>query len=104
MSPRIKMFKPRIATIDTRCIKPPPKTVDAIYTTPQYREWRELVIARAGDRCEWPGCCRGGRLYADHRHELKDGGAPFDPENGWALCAVHHGRKSAAERTRRAGL
>ena len=40
-------------------------------------------------------------LYADHIKERRDGGDLLDPENGQALCAAHHTRKTASERMRR---
>jgi 5-methylcytosine-specific restriction enzyme A len=77
--------------------------------TSRYRSWRDLVIARAGGRCEWTEngirCSRcvesGDRIYADHIIERSDGGAVFDPANGQALCPSHHGLKTARERARR---
>jgi hypothetical protein len=36
---------------EPRAVKPPPKTADPFYLTPEYRAWREVVIARAGRRC-----------------------------------------------------
>jgi 5-methylcytosine-specific restriction enzyme A len=59
-------------------------------------------MARAGKRCEWPGCGKTmGRLFADHKHEVKDGGSPFDPANGWVLCFSHHVSKTNAARAER---
>jgi hypothetical protein len=42
---------------------------DPIYLSPEYRQWRELVIQRAGRRCEW---VEGGRrcLKAEPEHRL----------------------------------
>jgi 5-methylcytosine-specific restriction protein A len=97
-----------VRTFDTRTTKLPPKVKDPTYNTPQFRQWRAMVIARAGGRCEamdrghrcskaWPE----HRLYADHVIELKDGGQPFDINNGQALCASHHEIKTISNRVRR---
>jgi len=99
---------PRIRTIDTSCRPPPEKTVDSFYHSPEYLEWREAVIARAGRQCEArEGASRctvkepAARLYADHVKEIKDGGAKLDTANGQALCAKHHAIKTAKERAKR---
>lgn len=98
---RLKTLRPRITEIDTRSARPPPKVADAFYGTAEHAAWRRLVIQRAGGRCQWPGCGRGGRLFADHIVERKDGGAPFDLNNGQALCGSHHTLKTNAERAKR---
>jgi len=77
----------------------PPKVADDWYATPEHREWSKAVIARAGGVCE--KCPRGGRLFADHIIEIKDGGAPLDLANGQALCGSCHTRKTAAARRAR---
>ncbi|WP_454917321.1 HNH endonuclease signature motif containing protein [Xanthobacter sediminis] len=80
------------------------KEADAHYQTPEHRAWAAGVIRRAGGRCQHPGCTitrADGKLYADHIVEIKGGGAPLDPANGQALCARHHGVKTAQERVRR---
>jgi len=94
--------KGRIATLDTRAAKPPPKTADAHYGTPEHRAWREEVIRRADGHCQWPGCNRTGcRLFADHIVEKQDGGALLDVTNGQTLCAQHHSIKTAQARAAR---
>lgn len=96
-----------MATLDTRAVKPPPKVADEHYQTSGHRDWREAVIRRAGGRCEYVDasglrCGRAERrMFADHKVELKDGGAPLDPANGWCLCGSHHTLKTAAARTAR---
>lgn len=102
---RLTMQKPLVRTADTSIAKAAPKVVAPIYQTPEYDRWRAAVIARAGGRCQDTRCefphRRGLRLFADHVVELKDGGAPFDPKNGRALCGSCHTRKTAAARARR---
>jgi hypothetical protein len=83
-----------------------PRTTEPFYSSP---EWRALVrdlIATRGRRCEDPQCTtpnRGAdqRIYGDHIHELKDGGAPLDPSNVMLRCAPCHGRKTAQEAAKR---
>ena len=90
------MLKPRSMAI----ARVPDKTAAPIYSTPEYQEWREIVIRRAAGVCQDCGR-RASRLFADHIIELKDGGAPFDPANGRAKCGSCHTIKTSAERTKR---
>jgi hypothetical protein len=77
-----------------------PKVADQFYLSP---EWRALVrglVAVRGRRCEDPLCdapnvSADQKLYGDHIHELKDGGAPLDAGNVMLRCAPCHGRKTA---------
>lgn len=78
-----------------------PKVAEPLYRSPEFATWRRAVLQRAGGQCQHPGCGERRRLYADHIVEVKDGGARFDPANGQALCAAHHNRKTAIERTKR---
>jgi len=91
-----------------RRVPTPPKTADALYHTPEYQLWREHVIARAGRRCEaiddGRRCSKAephNRMFADHKVEVKDGGLPFDVDNGQCLCGAHHTRKTARARAAR---
>lgn len=97
-----------VRPVDTRTVSTPRKQVDPLYQTSDYRNWREQVIARAGFQCEaeqdGSRCNRREpewRLYADHVHEVKDGGAEFDIGNGQCLCAKHHTLKTNVERQKR---
>jgi nitrite reductase/ring-hydroxylating ferredoxin subunit len=86
-------------------VKPAEKRADPIYSTPEFKQWRTVVIRRAGNICQWPGCTRSERrMFADHIVEVKDGGALFDPANGQCLCGSHHSLKTVAERRKRAGI
>lgn len=104
----VRTYATRIATTDTRAVKPPPKTVDAELNTPAHRQWRDRVLQRAGYRCEWidkgqrcPRKAPGDRMFADHRIERRDGGDPLDVANGRCLCGRHHSVKTAAARVAR---
>lgn len=106
---RLKALAPRVATLDIRRVRSPDKEADEIYSTPEYRRWRQTVIDLAGGRCEatlstGKRCWRAQpsyRMYSDHVVELKDGGAPFDTDNGQCLCASHHISKTNAARAAR---
>jgi hypothetical protein len=98
----------RLASFDARRLPPPPKAAEPLYGTPAYREWREQVIARAGRRCEavvngrrCPRAEPRSRMFADHKVEVRDGGAHFDIDNGQCLCGSHHTAKTAAARALR---
>lgn len=107
--PRLHSLRPRLRTIDTRTAKPLPKKAASVYQTPEFKEWREQIVARAGRRCEaidhhGMRCIRSepyDRMFADHITELKDGGEPFDIGNGQCLCGSHHTAKTLAARARR---
>lgn len=97
----LKTQQPLVPLLDTRIAQPQPKIADEHYRTPEHKAWAKEVIRRAGYRCQNPACAtprqgQGRRLFADHRVELKDGGAPLDPNNGQALCATCHGNKTAS--------
>jgi hypothetical protein len=102
---RLRVLGSPLRPLDLTTAKPAPKRADPIYATPEYRQWRTIVIRRAGGRCQDPECRTpertGIRLFADHVKELKDGGAPFDPDNGLARCGACHTRKTARERAKR---
>lgn len=96
--------------VDARAVQPEVKRADPFYLTPEYRKWREIVIARAGRRCEDIDVVSGRRctkaeprhrMFADHIVEVRDGGAPYDPANGKCLCGSHHTMKTVDERVKR---
>lgn len=106
----VAMAKPRLATASTRRVATPPKVAADVYQSPEYRQWREAVIARAGRRCEvvtdGKRCWKRephNRMFADHKVEIRDGGARFDVNNGQCLCGAHHTAKTAQERAKRRG-
>ena len=97
---KLRNLPPRLATQPTSIAAVPRKEADPHYLTPEHRAWRAAVIAAAGHRCQSCGHT-GGRLFADHIRELRDGGAPLDLANGQALCGTCHARKTATARARR---
>jgi len=104
----VKALPSRISIADLRRVKPPEKSVDPYYLSPEHKAWRNEVIRRAGGKCQYrghdPRRPRSGiRLFADHIRELKDGGDPLDPANGMACCGACHSLKTAAERRARSG-
>lgn len=110
----LKTLRPLIsARADGRALKPEPKRTDPFYVSPEYRVWREAVVAKAGRRCEATDertgqrCLKseanGNRMFADHIRERSDGGDPLDPANGRCLCGSHHTFKTARARAHRLG-
>ncbi|WP_408586463.1 HNH endonuclease signature motif containing protein [Novosphingobium sp.] len=104
----VSLLKPRLAALDTRRVKVPAKRAEAVYQTPEYRAWRTSVIDRANGQCEameggkrCPKAAPAHRMFTDHRVEIRDGGAPFDPDNGQCLCGSHHTAKTAQARAAR---
>jgi 5-methylcytosine-specific restriction protein A len=106
--PKLRTLAPLVRTLSTRTARLPQKVKEPIYDSPEFRAWRGQVVARAGGRCEaiedgrrcgkaWPE----HRVYADHIHELRDGGAAFDLRNGMCLCASHHEAKTHVARVER---
>ena len=108
----LRSLPPLLKRFDNRIVKPPEKKAEPFYLSPEYRKWRELVVERAGRRCEALNAAGGRcwrsepeyRMYADHIREVKDGGAKFDPANGRCLCSSHHVKKTNQARARRHGL
>jgi 5-methylcytosine-specific restriction endonuclease McrA len=96
---RLKCAAPRLQPAK-QGLAIPEKKADPFYSTPEFREWRDLVIKRAGNACEKCGR-RGVRLFADHIKEIRDGGARLDPANGQCLCGSCHTLKTGAERASR---
>jgi 5-methylcytosine-specific restriction enzyme A len=102
---RLATLQPRVATLDTRSAKPPPKTAAPFYLSPEWRALMTEIIAERGRRCEDKLCTKphrtGIRVFGDHIVELKDGGAPLDKANIRLVCGSCHTRKTAAERAKR---
>lgn len=106
---KLPIINSKMATFDTRRVKPPAKIADDHYHTPEHKDWRRSVMERARWQCEFVDngqrChCRSPheRLFADHKIEIKDDASlALDLSNGWALCSKHHASKTLAERSRR---
>ena len=106
--PKLRTLAPLVRTLNTSTTKLSPRRIDPVYSTPEFQRWRAHVVARAGGQCEAIDngyrCSKARpdhRVYADHIIELRDGGAPFDLNNGRCLCASHHELKTIAVRTKR---
>ncbi|MDD4390226.1 MAG: hypothetical protein PHW03_05420 [Eubacteriales bacterium] len=53
--------------------------------------WAKVVKARAGNKCEYPGCTvRATQLHPHHFYSRRHINTRYDPRNGICLCAVHH--------------
>jgi len=87
-------------SLDLTTAAPPAKRADVELLTSEHREWRRIVLDRAGHGCE--DCGRSDcTLYADHIIERQDGGALYDPANGRCRCASCHVIKTHRERAAR---
>lgn len=92
----------KVATLDARTVKPPPKVADPFYSSAPWLKLMAALKRERGERCE--DCPRTGvRIFGDHIVELKDGGAPLDPRNVRLRCGSCHTRKTIAERAKRMG-
>lgn len=90
----------RLGTKAPQRLKPPAKEWNPRYGTVRHKEWAKAIIRRAGGKCE--DCGRSdARLFADHVHELSDGGSPFDLSNGRARCQSCHTAKTVKARRER---
>lgn len=103
----LKTLRPRLALIETRKLKPPDKVAESFYLSPEWRALIRHIIHVRGRRCEDPNCKTphrgvGQRIFGDHIVERKDGGAELDQRNVMLRCSPCHGRKTAAERGKRA--
>jgi hypothetical protein len=68
------------------------RSARAAYRSATWQRVRVQALARAGGRCEVPGCERTD-VDVDHRTSWQDGGADT-LANAWVLCKLHHGRKT----------
>jgi 5-methylcytosine-specific restriction enzyme A len=87
-------------------VRQPTKTVDPFYTSAPWRALMDGIIRQRGHRCQDaehdPTRPRSGiRIFGDHIRELKDGGAPLDPNNILLRCGACHTRKTASARADR---
>ena len=101
MKPRLKILRPLIAAPDLRTTIPAAKVASSFYLTPEWRGLMDQIIKERGRRCEKCGLT-GCRVFGDHVKEIQDGGATLDKANIMVLCSVCHGKKTFAERARRA--
>lgn len=111
---KLRMLGNRLATLDTRRVKPEPKTVDPELHDPAHVAWRRAVLSRAHWQCQaistktglrCPARHPDQRLFADRVQERADRpDLRLDVGNGAALCGRHHTLKSAAARAERFGL
>ena len=97
----MRMLKPTLRKLDTRTVKPPPKTGEPFYSSADWIKLRDEERAAAKGICRRPGCGKRG-FIVDHIVEIKDGGAKLDRRNVELLCASHHGVKTAEARAKRA--
>src|SRR4051794_39894376 len=88
----------RVAILDTRRVKPPPKIADQFYLSREWRALMDQIINDRGRTCQDPDCPKPhppiSRVFGDHIKELKDGGATLDPANVLLRCGAAHTRKT----------
>ena len=90
IGPLVKQISPRIA--EKHETKP-----SRVYLSLEWRGLMSRLLTQRGRRCE--ACGRTGcRIFGDHIHELKDGGAALDPGNVRLLCGPCHSTKTARVR------
>jgi 5-methylcytosine-specific restriction enzyme A len=107
--PRLRQLPSLVRAIDTRAVRPPPRQPEPHYNTAAHVVWAREVVQRAGGRCEAVDryglrCTKAApfhRMFADHRIEVRDGGALLDLSNGQCLCGAHHTRKTIEARAKR---
>lgn len=95
----LKMLPARLGGLPDR-VGRAPKVADREL---QSGAWASLVAdikRERGAYCQ--RCGAGGKLYADHIQERRDGGALLDKGNIQLLCASCHGLKTASARRERA--
>jgi 5-methylcytosine-specific restriction enzyme A len=97
---KLTMLKPRVATLDTRTVRPMPKVADRFYSSPEWIALRDRVRREANGLCQVLGCDRRGYIV-DHIVEIRDGGAKLDRRNVMLTCQSHHVEKTARERAKR---
>lgn len=72
---------------------------------PRHRKWREQVLKRDGWTCglKVKNICIWRATEADHVRPIAEGGAPYDVNNGMAICTPCHRWKSSREGHRARG-
>jgi 5-methylcytosine-specific restriction protein A len=110
--PKVRIMKPALKTADFRTCPPPPRSYAsrladdpgmAFYSSAAWRALRASIIAKRGPTCETCGSVTE-RPIVDHLTEIRDGGAPLDPDNCAVKCASCHTRKTGQARAARFGL
>lgn len=99
---KLQSLPTRITTLDTRSAKPPPKTAEPFYLSPQWRSFIEGLKRKRGSKCEECGRTNT-RIFGDHIIECKDGGAELAETNVKLLCGSCHTEKTNRERAKRHG-
>lgn len=57
----------------------------------KYRNWRNVVLARDNNQCQWPGCKKTTELQVHHIQRWADAKhLRFNIYNGITLCREHH--------------
>lgn len=98
--PKLRTVHLGLRTMDARTIKVAEKKAEPFYLSAPWRKLMAQIIAERGRRCE--DCGRTNtRIFGDHVHELKDGGAQLDKRNVRLRCGSCHTRKTAAARAER---
>lgn len=94
---KLQCVLPAVRCVRTGIATAPPKQTRAIYLSPEWRGLMSRLLAQRGRRCE--ACGRTAcRIFGDHIHELKDGGALLAPDNVRLLCGSCHSTKTARVR------
>ena len=131
---KLPTLRPLVRQLDAKVVGAQTALTANFYHSAPYRRWRDAVkeqhlsngqlghlIGGAGHRCEaiedGKRCVirTPDRLYADHIHEIEDGGDRYDMQNGQCLCQrfgknnimlnlshAHHEQKKALMRRERA--
>jgi DNA-binding CsgD family transcriptional regulator len=90
---RLGSLPPRVGSLEGRTGSLPKETAP-FYLTPEWRALVERIITIRSRRCQDPKCkspdCTNRRIFGDHIKELKDGGAPLDPDNILLRCSSCH--------------
>jgi len=61
--------------------------------TAKYREWRDLVLARDGKRCQYPGCTNDKKIDVHHiKRFAHNKHLRTEVYNGISLCEECHGK------------
>jgi 5-methylcytosine-specific restriction protein A len=98
----LRTVRSRVPVSDNRRVKPPPKVADPFYSSHEWRQLLDSIIAKRGRQCQGERCGRTGcRLYGDHIIEIKDGGPKLDERNIRLLCGSCHGLKTSQARIER---
>ena len=102
----LRQIKPPFPIAKVEIARPIEREGNPLYTSPEWRSLVDKLIKKRGRICQGEKHkgnrdLTGRRVFGDHVKELRDGGAPLDPDNVELLCGSCHTAKTNRVRAAR---